>query len=804
MSSGAELTHVLLGFMRLIVWQMLFAAAVVAILLVADAPFREYIYSPDPVPEPNSYDGLLATLAQIAGIFLALYFTAIIGVASARYADVRGRVYAVLIRALQYNRYIKVVALFGAVSTLLLLLTSLGIDPGLPNLFLATFLALFSILGFVRLGFETLAFFDPTRLTGYVLADLGRHIEAVTPDAPEWPDPAYQTWHQREAEELLMTYADLVALASTADHLKGRNVLWLVSRILDLLAFYAAHKPSIPTESLWFRRAYRRQLWLTADEASVHLALSTGRGLDPRAVPDNSWFEDSVCRTVRDGLDGLVAGDPALASGLSETVYRTLESQSISWGVDGALRLHRALLPTVRKVIHRTDGSSASEEKDTHNVAISLEIARGYGATLAAIVIGLSKRCSSTTAESLAQALDDIRWERPGTAYEHALPRPAIEAVEFMQKTLAFELAVEGRVVTPRWYRRQYAARKVCDYLADSVVELVAELEQTFPKEVDALLSSQALVTADIPFAMELIRSGLEACEKYDHHMEIYARCWDEMLTLRIQGDGLWPAMDWQALNDRVARVRERLLGSLAVAVPHLGTMPRSDVWPDYLGEAFYRLGQACYDAMAAGKEELFSRLFPAYFRASLEATARWWEETDRYGDAMTRLMLKVEPITDLLEISGFAILYSELDGKCFRSIVTQKWDEHLDRIGDPSQFIALINSALWRRTVDVTIAPGDVRRTRWRQAFDRRARELPQRTGPYGTFAGYVHPSRLIRRVAWELVGMWVDASEVFVAAYLARHPKAAALEVPRRAKDLAEWLEREEPGEEQEDQWE
>jgi hypothetical protein len=79
-------------------------------------------------PDPAISGGTLSTLAQIAGLFLGLYFTAISVVAGTSYARVPAEILDALVREKVGNLYIQVVAFFGGVSLMLLCASNLGLS----------------------------------------------------------------------------------------------------------------------------------------------------------------------------------------------------------------------------------------------------------------------------------------------------------------------------------------------------------------------------------------------------------------------------------------------------------------------------------------------------------------------------------------------------------------------------------------------------------------------------------------------------------------------------------------------------
>ena len=69
---------------------------------------------------PDTYTNLLATVAQVTGVFLGLYFTAVSAVASAAYAKVPNTVRALVIHEKVGNVYVQLVAFEAALAMLLL------------------------------------------------------------------------------------------------------------------------------------------------------------------------------------------------------------------------------------------------------------------------------------------------------------------------------------------------------------------------------------------------------------------------------------------------------------------------------------------------------------------------------------------------------------------------------------------------------------------------------------------------------------------------------------------------------------
>lgn len=227
----------------------------------------------------STYGNYLSVLAQIAGVFLGLYFTAVSVVASKVYSGVPSDVRSLLMHEKFGSYYIRIVALLGTICILLLMSASMGFLPGVLHLLLITFLAIVAILSFVILGLRAFNFFDPSHLTGYLADELITSIRSATPLGFQWQDPLFQASYQKQADELLTTYRDVVHVAATDEHPQPRALTGLGLGALNLLVSYSKQKGKIPSDSYWFRRTYQHRDWLTTDYAWLNFALSTGTSL---------------------------------------------------------------------------------------------------------------------------------------------------------------------------------------------------------------------------------------------------------------------------------------------------------------------------------------------------------------------------------------------------------------------------------------------------------------------------------------------------------------------------------------------
>ncbi len=767
---SAESASIAGGILRTIVGQTLLAVVLVAGLWLIDGHIAKLIAIQI---NKDVYASLLSTLAHVSGVFLGLYFTAVSVVASTVYARVPGDVRSVLMQEKVGTVYIRLVALLAAVSTMLLATTASGMQPRLLHLVLIGLLGIIAVFSFVALGTRAFYFFDPTSLAGYVARDLLGTMRHATPAGIEWDKASFQAHYQGLAERGLETYRNLVSLALAEAHLQGRAVASLISGLLRVLNIYAAEKIKMPSDSRWFKYEERHQEWFTTDYTQVAVALQTGTALRPKSVPDPMWFERRVERMVLTAIQAFIEQKDyrsiwSVLNAAQQMLGRLGERLSVEEG----LRLYRAWRPEVRRVALL---EVPAEEVEQWELRLAVIDVSAMG--LVSLLLGVSKRVGGITAESLGKLVAGIDWSKLHQVYSVNVPRAVVEQLEYLRAGLEFERKVEGRLQSPGWYRKQIAAVGLARCLADTANSLVDELEASIISESKALIEAGCYLPAT-----QLTQRGMEAVEKFRFHLPEIRGCFERLVALRRVGDIPWPSVAWEKLERRVEDAREALVVLFGQIAVYLGAASTPEGLPDYFGQSYAILAQESYVAMATGREDLFKKLFLPTFFAGLAAFDRLRERL-REHEQQTAIVYSTEPIADLLELSGYAIIYSELDGKNFWDVTKPLWDGYFERLPDREAGAKFIHSVVEYRRSLFAILPRGLARTSWKQDLEHRLRDRGLMEDPFTRSyerheRGATHASPIIRALTRSRF-LFEEPTDVFMAAYLLARPEAASLEV-------------------------
>ncbi len=190
-------------------------------------------------------------------------------------------------------------------------------------------------------------------------------------------------------------------------------------------------------------------------------------------------------------------------------------------------------------------------------------------------------------------------------------------------------------------------------------------------------------------------------------------------------------------------------------------------------------LADETFDALVRGDEEFFVQVFPTLFQCAFLAMARLIRAD---GDMSRGMVVQMSPVKDLLDLSGYGLLFSALDGKNFEATVRRCWDDRFAHTAGgpgPSALIATLTHiaepSLWQD-------PGARLRTRWHYGTERalRGRGIigDQRRREWDDDES-VHPQALVRAYARSLSVLF-EAHDIFLSRYLYVRPEAASLVKP------------------------
>lgn len=727
-----------------------------------------------------TYQDFLTTLMQISGIFLGLYFTAISVVISTVYDRVPQSVRSILLEEKVGNSYIKVVALLGAVALIMLILTIFNKSPGIFNLILVSSLGILSILSFIELGKRIFIFFDPIHLITKPYNEIEQLIRLPTINGNNWKNPIDQKYFQERTELELNIYHDILDVTGNKSHLKGDSQRILAVKILEILNSYIKEKSFIPTESNWFsfNPGFSNLLIADAfDYSKIDVASKTKTLVPPERITDNFWFEKKIEIILLNSLKFLFKNKslPNIII-LADNITNTLEEMGKQLAINEALSLYRSLNDVMSSNIFEKD-----KFKFEDNYSLLVGLIDYYGVWLINILLGLHNTLETITADSFSSFIKDIDWNNEKTIYKHKIPFEVNKQLEYLQKRLLFESKIEEDIITPIWYQNQIAALGMIRFISNVLDELILELEKVYVNQLNNLIENEQYYILG-PY----IQRGLETCEKFQ--INSFKTYYENISTLRKVKDIPWPEENWEAYQTKIKDIKSHLLSSLAKIIPEIAQIPQSKDIPDYFGQSYYYIGDECYDSLVNGNESLFTEIFPGFFHSCLLAHDRLLNSKEDISEE-DMIILRMDPIINLIEMSSYSIIYSELEEKDYWNFVKNIWDDYISKMDDPESLLNLINDLVEYHPIKFTSRSINNKRelelnNKLREIFGDYENNYP------GEKKEKHHKSLIITDLIRYGPMLPKNIRSIFLAKYILDNPKYAKIKLNSQSKKLYERL--------------
>jgi hypothetical protein len=334
--------------------------------------------------------------------------------------------------------------------------------------------------------------------------------------------------------------------------------------------------------------------------------------------------------------------------------------------------------------------------------------------------------------------------------------------------------------VSPDWYIKQLIIVRYLGLFQETTSELLSSLEQFFVSKSGALLSKKSFI-----LAAHHSQRGIEMCNKITAHVPSSKTHVKELEGMAINKDLFWPKWDWNQIEDRVNRSHDKLVENLAKCIPTLSSGEHRDDFPDLFGQTYNTVCQDCYESMILKKANKFKNLFPLLFFGSLTAHEKLRKKLKDWQPE-SRLVIALEPLADIMELSGYAKIYSELfDISEIWNVCEASWNKYFDshdRPDDAAKF--LIELYKYRKEL-FQISPRDILRTNWQISFNNKLREMSLIDDMFSS-SRYLwnkdmkpkHKSPLIRALCRGGYQPFTSAAEVFIMTYLLKRPGSQGVE--------------------------
>lgn len=724
----------------------------------------------------STFDQLLTLIASVSGVFIGLYFTAISVVASSIFARVPGNLRDVFLKEKVGNVYIKVLTLVTAISVILLSFKIFGQPPGILNSAFIAILGCVGILSFIPLGRRAFLFFDPTELSNSIFYDLNRNIRLSTISGYRWFDPSFQTAYHDAAAANISTLGTLIEICLKEQQLRSKRLSLMLNKIAYFLRTYQMQRKFIPSDSRWYALVPKYKSWFLQDSSVLTMALQTKTSASPELIPDPYWFEDDVIEISSSVLKSVLgSGDVKAAYEMVDAFNPYFESLGVDLEIKKGFDMVKKIGSSIEHYFDKQPVADVNNEKRYSELALW----DAYGLCTMSIAVGFHNLIRDLSVQTISRKIDGIHWLRRKGIYQKEFAPLLLPRLEFIQKRLKFEKQAETRLSSPKWYRRQLVIMNYAELLKEGIEGLLSGLEENFVSRSQSLLTQKSCV-----LAAHHSQRGLEMCNKVKSHLPRLENLVGSLKDLAIIEELVWPEFDWRSIAERIDNSHDRLTVNLAKCISDLATLQQAESFPDLFGQAYNTVCQECYESMASKKPEKTKLLFPSIFFGALIAHERLKKELADWRPE-SALGIAVQPIIDILELSGYAKVYSELfEIPEMWDICEELWNKYFKGQKQVKDAIkGFILTYQYRESTLLQIAPRDILRTNWQMQLLKELQnmDLVDEFGPLTPWAEkpkVSHKSSLIRALCGGRYEPHIPAAEIFIITYLLKKPESKEIE--------------------------
>ncbi|MEY2569025.1 MAG: hypothetical protein QOE35_3554 [Actinomycetota bacterium] len=742
--------------------------------------------------EATSFETLVAAVIGAEVFLLAMFYATVGVIASTSYQSVPGEIRQLFVQERGSRLFTRSVVRALVVGVLVLAMPIVGYKPYGLTVVVLVGLVVFSVLNLVALGTGLFNFFDVSSLSTPLPKRFARALRLAASSGDEKASEVEQQLAHREGAEVLQYYRQLATLLkerTSNETAAPRRVLHQLVLIAEL---NSAMKSQIPSDSGWYARIPAHRNWLTLDHSRLGIALSTRTGVQPDLVPDRLWVEREISARVQDLLPLLLtAAAWAHAIEITDEFTRVLARMSARLQVEEARLLVRVMTKCLADAVANTphDDPRAGIEHEAGTLrTFRLAAAERSVLTLTAVWLGLVRAAEAVSEPSLktvwAKAV-----EESAAPYTVAAPRELLSTLEEIAAGIALERRAEGHRVTPSWWIHHYAARSLLRQILTATDELLGEVQHQIARVVAVSIDDDSELGAVMAF------DALELVSKVRSHFPAIGDAVSVLSEFRSSqaGDDLWPVTDH--LSDPAAALEDELLRYLAKVSVKLDTTTHDTARPDLFGQAYKILFDACFSAILDGADDLARVLFPPVVFAADRARRRLVDDLADQG-LQTRFIFATEPLVDLMELSGYAMLMQLLNNSGIWDDVQNLWDGILTKEVAPAlaEQMALVQK---EREAIFALTQGGLERTSRQMLLNRllKSRGVVESHywSPFEKERPLSHPSAIVRVFAPGEMGSFEEVADLFLVEYLIKQPGCEHFELSHRANTLRDQLERE-----------
>ena len=294
-----------------------------------------------------------------------------------------------------------------------------------------------------------------------------------------------------------------------------------------------------------------------------------------------------------------------------------------------------------------------------------------------------------------------------------------------------------------------------------------------------------------------------EYWHKLGFHTDAMNRLWENLNSDKRIDISPWPKFEMDTFVRTKDDYQKELLLFMAKQIIQIISLPRLESYPDFAGRFLHIVGEELLSAICKNDQDTVSAIFKHYFYSNLLMSRQL--QTGNEGDEEFDAKIATAPTLDLLEISGYAYLFSEYyDSPRLKEPIEVEWNTYLDDTQSAKQRLDYIAAVLSFNLHPLLWPHRQTIRLGWEQTVSNHLGKLWSQDRNEYTSVGFpnlrtsVHHKSPLVRAYVKSVRMGFISSyhgvDIFLAEYIRKRPEGKSLDLGEvRSKDFEEEIEKE-----------
>jgi hypothetical protein len=450
-------------------------------------------------------------------------------------------------------------------------------------------------------------------------------------------------------------------------------------------------------------------------------------------------------------------------------------------GIVGEIEQAFKFLGKIQAVVNKllVEPVSKPSNWESEDVRLKLSAIQVLDSLLITLTAGSFNYLEKINTDDLKKNIAQQKWDKSNAPYAFDLPFRLLGRLEYIHNAIEFELNAEGKVVTPSWYITELIFQEFALYLKEISDKILIDGTAFFERMIKFYEDEKRFVEATI-----VASDALEMEAKSRHLLFVVKGFAEKLGKERSIENSPWVEWNWDAYEEQLNLFHDRIVLAQVTHLGNLFTWKKPLDFPDYFGKGVILSGEECLKSLRANNHDLFAKLFPKYL-GGIFLTSEKLRINSQNLRPEQFLLLLAEPIMDLLDVSGYSLLYSEYhQNQALWEPCKVAWDEIIKANG--KEFLERFALLIKHKKQSFGMTNRDISRSQWEIDFNSSMKSL---TRKYEKIKGgrsliglsvVEHPSELIKVVGGhnEFPISFYRPDDIFIDLYLSHLPESKNLD--------------------------